>query len=533
MPNIRKAEIIIEVSDNAVGQEYYRFGVESGIEQMSKESVKMVPVSIYYGSEYYDDYDVLHPGRKMETGYNGIEVSVSDTSVIQAAMGTGSNSQFLRISATKAGKSEITLHHDMIEADAKLLVVVYEWEVPQGSEGFIFYAAQKHYLIDKDETKEIQVQTTGTVQEAQGRLVWENQSPDIFSLSYTDKTRARVTGLKAGSGSLTLSDDKGNTEKIFVSVSTDGEPNNVYLTKIIVNGNSQAGARWETADGEKLEITASGASCMLYPKETGLTELKVRGSGFEKMIAVKIVETEEEKALAKVMNIDQRKFKLRKGETVIISPYYKTIKPSTFNTLQVGTNFDNKVITWEKTSNAVTVTAKNIGIQYLTVSTVGYENAVTLTFEVDESLTGSVTDVQKLVYMTTDNPVIILEPGYADFYTEIKVIGEYTGSSSDFMWSSDNAKIKLNAFGMYSFISVAKGEYKGTITVRNEYCTEKTLTINVIVGSKYTQPEMNDPYMYVNTAGNPQCSGCELQRSLCIQFELCCQVFVCKREYYC
>ena len=512
MDNNKPVEIIVEVSDTVPSNDTYRFALEAGIRQMSKDTVYMMPVSIYYGSEYYDDYDTLHPGIKMDSGYNGIRISVSDPSVIDAVMGTGDNSQFLRITARNEGKAEILLSHDMIGDPAKILVIVYAGEVPQGEAGFVFYVPQKYYLIGKNETKTITIQTTGSPQLAQSSLSWINNNQSVVSINAADKTNVSVTGLAGGAGSLTLRDSAGNTETVYVSVSETTEENTVsvatesviilslegnntgYITKIIVTGGSQSGISWREKDDSMLNIVGGGLSCALYPMRPGITELTVRGSGFAKTIVVAITETEAEKQTLSVMNIDQRNFRLSKGETVIINPYYRVTKP--YADAQARPVFDNKVVTWQQNGKAIAFTAQNIGVQNVILSNRECENDILLTFEVDESLSGAAVEPDKYVYMTTNNPVILLEPGYTDYYTEIQVIGEYTGSDSEFIWSCDNSKVKLNAFGRYAFISVGKGEYKAAITVKNAQCIDN-LTINIIVGKKYTQEETIEPYLYV------------------------------------
>jgi hypothetical protein len=512
MSNIKPVEIIVEVSDTAAVNDAYRFALEASIRQMSKDTVYMMPVSIYYGNEYYDDYDVLHPGIKMDNGYNGIQISVSDPSVIDAVMGAGDNSQFLRITARNEGKAEIVLSHDMIGDPAKILVVVYAGETPQSEAGFVFYVPKKHYLIGKDETREITVQTAGSVQLAQSSLSWTNNTPSVVSINVADKTNVIVTGLASGAGSLTVCDSAGNTETVYVSVSEIDEANTVnvatesviilslegnntgYITRIIVTGGSQSGISWREKDDSMLNIVSGGLSCVLYPMQAGITEVTVRGSGFIKTIVVAITETEAEKQKFSVMNVDQRSFKLSKGETVIINPYYRIIKP--YADAQVRPVFDNKVVTWQSSGKAITFTAQNIGVQSVMLSNEECGNDILLTFEVDELLSGTAVEPDKYVYMTTNNPVILLEPGYTDYYTEIQVIGEYTGSDSEFIWSCDNAKVKLNAFGRYAFISVGKGEYKAAVTVKNAQCIDN-LTINIIVGKKYAQEETIEPYLYV------------------------------------
>jgi len=512
--SIKPVEIIVEVTGNTViSDDYYRFMLDGGIEQIVSGNTKMIPVSVYYGNEYYDEDDILRPGVKLEDGYGGIGVEVSDTNVIDAVMGTGDNSHFLRIQAKSAGKSEITLSHRMIDTPAKLLVVVYNGEVP-GDE-FAYFVSQKHYLVNKNDMKTITVFTTGNENEAQSKLQWTNDTPEFFSLDARDKTKVIVTGLKSGSGRATIKDNAGNVETVYISVSS-GEQQNIvsvatesiiilslendyqkgYKTNIIVNGGNTAGISWKKDTNRYIDTAESGLSCVLYPKEAGLTNLTVSGGGFEKTIIVKVVETEKAKTKTGIINIDQRYFKIQKDETVFVNPYYKLLKPD--GAVKAVSSFDNKVVSWEKSEKGIAVTGKNAGIQTLTLSNDECENAVDIIFEVGEKIKGgsNIEEQINLVYMVTDCPVIILEPGHIDYYTVIRTVGEYRGNESDFKWSSDSPKIHLNAFGTFAFISVDNGgEYKGTITVRNEYCGEN-LTITVIVGEKYARQEVTEPYMY-------------------------------------
>jgi hypothetical protein len=514
LPDYKPVEIIVEVSGNLSGSDYYRFGFMSGIRQMRKGSVDTVPVSIYYGNEYYDDYDVLNPGVKLEHGYSGITVSVSDTSVLEAGMIRG-DGQNLRISANKPGRAEITLSHPMIAEDAKILAVVYEEEALFNDE-FIFFAPQKHFLINKGETKSIAIQTNTDMQTAQSKLFWTNNNQDLFDLDAGNRVEAQVTAVKEGSGTLTVRDSQGNSETVYVSVSGGGGSSNVsvatesiivlsledylngnknYTTGIIVSGGSQSGISWLSGDIDMLHVEGNGLTCLLRPQDIGLTYITVKGYGFEKTILVKIVATEEHKEFVRVFNVDQRHYKMKKGETVIINPYYKVIKP--LSPVIAVPEYDNKVIRYEPHGSGLLVTAQNIGIEHLILSNNSSENEVSVVFEVDENITGGSGSVKNAAYMVTDNPVIILEPEWNDYYFNINIIGEYKGDEKDFIWSADSNKISVNGFGTNAFISSGKQEGQAVITIKNKYC-EEDLKINVYVSKKYVQHESTEPYLYAS-----------------------------------
>jgi hypothetical protein len=396
-----------------------------------------------------------------------------------------------------------------------VLVVVYDGDVPPAGGDFIFYVPQKHFLIDKDETVTVMVQTNTDKPTAQDALSWINHNQELFTLDSTDRLNARVTAVKEGSGTLTIRDASGAVETVYISVSGSTAANNVsiatesiivlsledsqaggYTTRIIISGGNENGIRWYSGNFNLVNVMENGASCVLYPLACGTTDLTVRGYGFTKTIVVKVVETETEKQRTLLMNVDQRSFRLKKGETVVINPYYKVLKPPVNSVLQIKAEYDNKVVAWEDTGGSVAITAKNIGIEHITLHNSAAENEVSVVFEVDESLAGSVSDMKNIVYMTTDNPVIIMEPESFGYYIDLKLIGQYMGNEGDFKWSSNSPLITLNALGHTAFLSAGAQEGKAVITVQNDLCTERFLSINVIISKKYLQETVTEPYMY-------------------------------------
>ena len=513
-PHNKPLEIIVEVSDIITGSDFYRFFLKKTIVQMSNNTSDMLPVSIYYGNEFYDDYDELKPGIRMEQGYSGITVTVSDESVLKAAM-AGENGQSLRISAEQPGRAEIILSHDLIAENAHLLVVVYSGDVPPSNDEFIFYVPQKHFLFDPEETKVIAVQTNTDHYTAQGALSWMNNNPELFTLDTADKVNVRVTALKEGSGMLTVRDASGVVETIYISVSGKITVNTItvatesiivlsledsavggYTTRIMVSGGYDVGIYWySTVDGI-VSIMENGTSCVLNPLSCGFTDLVVSGYGFTKTIVVKVVATEAEKQRTLLMNVDQRSFRLKKGDTMVLNPYYKVIKPPVNSVLQVKPAYDNKVVTWNMENSALALTAKNIGIEHLTLHNSASENEIEIVFEVEETNSGTVSDTKNIVYMATDTPVFILEPNSYDVPININLIGQYSGNEGDFKWSCDSPLIKLTPMGSFAFMNTGSKEGKAVITVSNEFCTEPLLTINVIISVKYLEQIISDPYLY-------------------------------------
>ncbi|MDR0494257.1 MAG: hypothetical protein LBG95_01330 [Treponema sp.] len=500
----KPVEVVVEVGGDAKGSDYYRF-VCAPIHQTVKDAVTMLPVSIYYGNDYYDQDDRYNPGMKMETGYSGIEVAVADASVAEAAMA----GQSLRVNAKKAGRTEITLSHGLIAEDAKLLVAVYEGAVPPAGEDLIIYAPKKHWLIPKGQTQAVTLITSGDA--GGGGILWNNRNPALFTVDSGAKTAAKVTALKEGSGTVAVEYGGKLVETIYVSVPGDGDFANAavatesviilskeelhagYTTRIVVNGGSESGITWEAADTGVISVTGLGTSCQIWPAGLGVTELEVKGNGFRKTIIVKVVDTEAEKLSARLMNLDQRYFKLKKGQSVTLNPYYKADKPS--GPAEAELVYDNRVVQVEKSGGGIAVTGKNVGVERLRLWNAECENGLEVTFEVDETASGGVGEVMNLAYMTAQNGVIIMEPGAKDYYVPVSVIGEYAGSEADFKWKSSSANVQVSGMGAYAFVSAGNKEGEADITVSNRHCAGE-LKIKVIVGKKFDFENNDVPYLY-------------------------------------
>jgi len=502
----KPVEIVIEVSDIVKGSDYYRF-VYTPIHQTTKNSVNMIPISIYYGNEYYDEHDVYKPGIKMDQGYGGITVEVNDKSIADAAMA----GQSLRIAAKSPGRTEITLSHEMIAEDAKLLIVVYDGEPP--ADEFVVFIPKTHWLIAQGQTKTITLRTNSGSPSFDSGIIWNNHNQDLYSVNASDKANALVTANKEGSGTITVEYQGKIIDTVYISVASIDRASTVsvatesiivlsiedadldgYTTRIIVNGGNEYGIVWNIADRTIAEFQDNGTMCRLWPLNIGITELTVRGNGFNKTIIVKVVNTETEKLSARLMNLDQRYYKVRKGETYILNPYYKVIKP--FCPVSVSQVYDNRVIQCRQTSGGITVTGKNIGIERLKLFNGECENDVEIVFEVDETISGVFTDVKNMVYMTTDTPAVIIEPGQVDYYVGINVIGEYKGGENDFKWSVNSNKITVKSFGRYALISAGNQKGDTEITVSNIFCDGLPLKIKIIIGDTVTYNENNVPYIY-------------------------------------
>jgi hypothetical protein len=501
-------EIVVEVTEEAVGSDFYKF-VYDPILQLSKSDVKTIPISIYYGNQFYSDYDIYKPGIKLENGYSAIKVEVDDPSVAEAGM----VGQSLRVSAKAAGKTTITLSHEMIHEDARLLIAVYAGTPPPASSELVVFIPKAHWLIPEGQQREIELQANTSSASGLNNIVWNNKNPDLFFVDSTNKSKALVTAIKEGSGTITIEQGEKVLDIIYVSVSAEKASSisvvtesiiilsmtdlayGPYRTKVIAAGTISNVTTWKVANSALVKIQPIGSYCDLTPLKAGMTELTVSGIGYARTILVKVVNTEKEKMEAKLMNLDQRNYKLRKGETVVLNPYYKALRPS--YPASATLVYDNKVAQCSQTSSGISVTGKNTGIEKIKIYNEDCENKYfEVEVEVDETVTGGFDELRSLVYLTTDQPVVMVRPGEADYYVRIGVIGQYRGGEDDFKWASNSDKVTVKAFGQYAFFTAANQEGDAEVMVSNQFCDGLPLKIKVIIVNDIIMTNSGSPYLY-------------------------------------
>jgi len=496
--------ITVEVTETVKGSDFYWFMYDP-IHQMSKHTAGFVDVSVYYGNVYYQDEagGVTH-GQPLAGLYD-----FTVTSDNPAAATAGFSGAQLRIMAGDPGSTVITLSHPLVRDDARIMVVVYDGDAPE-EPGFILFAPKTHYLIEQGKTTQITLNANRP--QAPAGLYWHNHSPDIVAFEpETDNYKRAVKAVQAGSAVITLELPMGNVlETVYVGVSSEGDSAEVqaatesivvlsmndfnYTTRVIVSGAGAGNIYWQVKDETVVEAVGNGSFAYLYPLAPGMTELTVTGPGFRRVIIVKVVQTDEERLPVKLINIDQRSFKLKKGQKMTVQPYFKIAQP--VSAAQAIPSFDNSVIQTRINGKSIEVTAKNIGIERLKVRNNDCENKeIELEFEVSDYVEGFVGESRKLVYMMTQTPFIRLEPGFKDCYVRLSVIGEYQGAQKDFIWSSDNANVTVNAFGDSALVSAGKAHTTSVITVTNsKYCAEP-LYITVVVGPQVVYESMTEPYI--------------------------------------
>jgi hypothetical protein len=487
----KNIEILIEVIDSVIGsQEYYM--MFPSINKMVSGVPQTIPISLYKDNHLYSQ------------GYNLITAVTEGKGVVQVEL----MHDTLRVLGRKEGKEYITLTHPMA-GEYRMLVIVYEGQMPDDSNPVI-YVDKQYWSVYEGKEETITLTIAGGDEYTGNKILWMNYDPQIIRVDSSKKTVAKITGLSLGSTSIDIIFNGNLTEKIHVSVakgnvntdivvSTESiivmalDTDTQHMTKAIGGGNITE-FYWSIKDERIAEILESGDRCLIYPVKKGVTELTVSGYNYERKIIIVVVQTEVEKMNSKYLNIDKRYYKVKRGESTVIYPYYKMAKPS------VPANFpdlhyDSGVVNIGRHDEGFVITGKNEGIELITIGNDQCENSIQIAVEVQNEISGGITDNPKLVYLTTENNIIVTSPNTYGILIKIDIIGEYLGTNADFIWSRDSTLIEWEVSGTVAFINTKEKTGEVNITIENSYC-QYPLKIKIIVEEDIVV--MGSPYIYAD-----------------------------------
>jgi hypothetical protein len=482
-------EILIEVVDSVIGSEEY-YMLFPTVNKMVKDVPKTIPISLYKDDHLYSQ------------GYSLLNAETEGKGIVKAEL----LNDTLRVMGLKEGREYITLSHPLA-GQRRMLAVVYEGQIPDDGDPVI-YVDKQYWTVYEGKGEFIDLQIAGGDGNTQNGIMWAHFDTQIISLDSSMKIRAKIKGLSFGSTEVDILFNGKLAEKVYVSVakgnvntdivvSTESiiimalDTDTQHKTKVIGGGNTLE-CNWEIKNEKIAEIYGFGDQCLLYPISAGITELTVSGTNYERKIIVIVVNTEKEKMEARFLNIDKRYYKLKRGESTVIFPYYKTAKPTVPANAPI-LHYDSGVVSVENEGGALSITGKNEGIELLTISNDQCGNSIQIAVEVSNVISGGITENNNLVYMTTEDNIIVARPGTYGILVKVEVIGEYRGTKADFIWSKDSIIIGWEAEGEVAFINTKDQTGEVNISVENNYC-QYPLKIKVII--REDNEEAGTPYVY-------------------------------------
>lgn len=414
----------------------------------------------------------------------------------------------LRIKGLKKGTSIIKIYSPSYDVEKSILVYCAENDEELDS-CFIFGSQNDHYLLNKGNAEIIKLISSDMEEKFNG-ISCEIEDPSLCSIERIDSSNFKIEALEEGNTRIVFRYND-FCYVIYISITNNfiNSDINIFTENLII---LNKGERYTTHVVCPEEVSYSVSDCNVIEVERnnenyfdiealeyGMSELKVYHQKEERVIRVYVVSDKEGSSL---FNIDKRYYRITKGESVKVHPFYN-FKDSSDAVSYINIT-DNNVVTYNVSKDSLTVKGLNSGIASIKVCYKDQDDII-LYFEVSEDHLndGNVENVKYTIY--SDKSILYLNPGSNGGQLQIYVDGiEGSESLNDgYIWtSSDEDMVSIRQFGYVAFVTplVANGEC--TVSVSNPKCSN-VYTFKIKIGDTIVSESIKTKYIYVpvNTVG--------------------------------
>lgn len=415
----------------------------------------------------------------------------------------------LRIKGLKKGTSIIKIYSPSYDVEKSILVYCAENDEELDS-CFIFGSQNDHYLLNKGNAEIIKLISSDMEEEKFNRISCEIEDPSLCSIERMDSSNFKIEALEEGNTRIVFRyNDFSYVIYISITNNSINSDINIFTENLIILNKGekytthvvcQEEVSYSVSDCNVIEVERNNENYFdIEALEYGMSELKVYHQKEERVIRVYVVSDKEGSSL---FNIDKRYYKITKGESVKIHPFYN-FKDSSDEVSYINIS-DNNVITYNVSEGSLNVKGLNCGIASIKVCYKD-QNDLILYFEVSEDYSndGNVENVKYTIY--SDKSILYLNPGSNGGQLQIYVDGiEGSESLNDgYIWtSSDEDMVSIRQFGYVAIVTplVANGEC--TVSVSNPKCSN-VYTFKIKIGDTIVSESIKTKYIYVpvNTVG--------------------------------
>ena len=415
----------------------------------------------------------------------------------------------LRIKGLKKGTSIIKIYSPSYDVEKSILVYCAENDEELDS-CFIFGSQNDHYLLNKGNAEIIKLISSDMEEEKFNRISCEIEDPSLCSIERIDSSNFKIEALEEGNTRIVFRyNDFSYVIYISITNNSINSDINIFTENLIILNKGekytthvvcQEEVSYSVSDCNVIEVERNNENYFdIEALEYGMSELKVYHQKEERVIRVYVVSDKEGSSL---FNIDKRYYRITKGESVKVHPFYN-FKDSS-DTVSYINITDNNVVTYNVSKDTLTVKGLNSGIASIKVCYKDQDDII-LYFEVSEDHIndGNVENVKYTIY--SDKSILYLNPGSNGGQLQIYVDGiEGSESLNDgYIWtSSDEDMVSIRQFGYVAIVTplVANGEC--TVSVSNPKCSN-VYTFKIKIGDTIVSESIKTKYIYVpvNTVG--------------------------------
>ena len=504
--NSANIEIVVQESGKA-GK--YSFSVR----EYGKTSGEDRIIGVLAGS--YADLEVrVFNGTSEITNISGIEYELDNEEVLSIE-----NQPFgIRVRAAEGKESAgyITLRHNSID---ETRVMVYTALSAAGlNDAFPVLVEKTHYLMKKNENVTVYVVTKPDDGSRLRNISYDLEKDNgVIRVSERNKTEIVIAAEKTGSGVVLVRYNAETVQRVYVSVVEESFGSNAgyIITENIIgmaegetcetriDTNITSNIIWRSGDRFVCEVAEDNSrTAVLRGVSAGETEITVRSGEIERVIKVFVVKSAQELSVYEGINIEQRKYKIRKNESVNINihSYQGKVNGVTEygDYYRYSVPYGNVIAVNSSESGKISVRGVNEGTAAVRISNDYYKEEFVVYVEVHaESDGGNVSVAGNKHYITAEKTLYVIGEEEKNVYVPVDVAGEYFYGDGEWVWQGyDESVIEVNAMGRGAFVSaLQRGRTK--IQVFNPLCENNPFGITVIVGDRFEAENSKLPYIFV------------------------------------
>ena len=495
-----EVEIEIEVRDNNVKVGQYWFSI--------KEKDRLI--GLIAGGNTQVNVEVYHGNSKV---YNisGIEYVIEKPDIV--SIRSNGEGMLVTAAAGKEGQSYITIQHDLV---GEIKILVYTALSEFGLQNaYPVYTEKTNYLLKKGESIDVAFRTK------------DNNSGNLNNISYVpernngtvrvsekNKKEIVIEGINSGSDVVLVKYNAVVVQRIYVSVTENsyGESVGYMVTESIIG--MVVGSEYETfvqTDAYTVNwkkqndyiidiVSVEVKSAVIKGRVPGKTILTVSSGDTERSIVVFVCATVDELNNYEAINIDQRKYRIKKNEsvTVNITSYQGRVESGT----RYGDYYNNElpyggVIAINAVEdNKLSFTGKNEGMAAIRISHAYYRTEIIIYVEVLPVSSGNINNIDSRHYITASKTLYIIGEDDHNVDIRVDVVGDNFNGENYWVWSGyDENIINVRSSGRGAIVNpVNEGRTK--IQVSNWECSN-ILEITITVGERFNSNDNKMPYIYV------------------------------------
>ena len=494
-----KIEIVVQDAGKA-GKYYFSIDKKDRIKGILAGSFANIEVKVFNGTA--EIYNI-----------SGIESAVEKSDIIRVENNDGG----IRVYALagKEGQSYITLKHDLVE-DAKILIYT---SLTEGGllNAYPIMVEKSNYLVERGDNFSVSVQTLNEDSSKLRNISYDLEKKNgVLTIQERSKKEIMVNAESEGSEVILVRYNAEIVQRVYVSVVEKGYGLNAgymvteniigllkgqrYETRVDID--ADWGIVWRSEKDYICDLVEiEGKRAVLRANGQGETLITVRKSDVERHIFVFVVETQEELDAYNAVNIEQRKYKIRKGDSVSVNihSFQGRVEGRTVYADYYGNSapYGNVIAVSSAENNKLSVKGINEGTAAIKITNEYYQSEIVVYVEVyPAGDDGSVGVNNKEHYITAEKTLYVIGPEENDVNIQVGVLpGNFYGDAYWEWTTLDEDIIQLDALGRSAVFSPVK-EGRTKITVSNKECAN-SLEITVIVGERFVSDGGNVPYIYV------------------------------------